>query len=50
MCAAFPNGIPEEILDGEFDHTQPHEGDHGLRFVPLTGRPETDDALAYPDS
>ena len=23
-CKAFPNGIPEEILTGEFDHTKKH--------------------------
>jgi len=31
-CDAFPNGIPAEILTGEFDHREPHEGDNGLRF------------------
>ena len=23
-CIAFPNGIPENILSGEFDHTKKH--------------------------
>jgi len=32
MCAAFPSGIPDAIIDGEFDHTQPYEGDGGIRF------------------
>ncbi len=32
ICNAFPKGIPFEILRGEFDHTQPHEGDRGIRF------------------
>ena len=34
-CEAFPSGIPEEILRGEFDHTRPYPGDNGLRYVPL---------------
>ncbi|HMO03908.1 MAG TPA: hypothetical protein PKC67_02525 [Kiritimatiellia bacterium] len=32
VCKAFPNGIPDAIIDGEFDHTQPYEGDGGIRF------------------
>ena len=31
-CRAFPEGVPEDILNGKFDHTQPHRGDHGLRY------------------
>lgn len=38
-CEAFPDGIPEEIITGEFDHTQPHAGDHGIRFEPVEARP-----------
>jgi len=33
-CVAFPDGIPDDILSGEFDHTQPHEGDNGIRYEP----------------
>ena len=32
VCAAFPAGIPREILDGSNDHTQPINGDHGILF------------------
>jgi hypothetical protein len=31
-CTAFPEGIPSEILQSEFDHRKPHEGDHGFQF------------------
>jgi hypothetical protein len=34
-CKAFPDGIPEEILTGEHDHTEPFEGDNGIRFEPI---------------
>lgn len=31
-CKAFPTGIPEMILRGENDHTQPIPGDHGILY------------------
>lgn len=31
-CKAFPQGIPEEILIGQVQHTGPYPGDNGLRF------------------
>lgn len=34
-CRAFPKGIPIEILTGEFDHSKPHEGDHGITYVKI---------------
>ena len=36
-CEAFPNGIPEEILSGEVDHTKPVNGDHGIQFKKREG-------------
>lgn len=34
-CASFPGrDIPEEIITGEFDHSDPHPGDNGLQFLP----------------
>lgn len=31
-CIAFPNGIPKEILTGEFDHNNEFKNDNGIRF------------------
>lgn len=32
VCAAFPEGIPEEIWRGDNNHTKPYPGDHGIKF------------------
>jgi len=31
-CEAYPEGIPEEILTGEVDHTTAYDGDNGIQF------------------
>jgi len=31
-CAAFPDGIPDEILWEGVDHHKPYPGDHGIQF------------------
>lgn len=31
-CAAFPNGIPEDIQEGQNMHRKPYEGDHGIQY------------------
>lgn len=33
-CEAYPDGIPEAILEGRVDHRKPFQGDHGIRFEP----------------
>lgn len=40
-CEAFPNGIPDEILQGEHDHRQPFEGEEIL-FLPRADAPADD--------
>jgi len=39
-CEAFPDGIPEDIINGDFNHTIPHEGDHGIQFEKIVDKVE----------
>lgn len=41
-CDAYPEGIPDEILDNTVDHREPVQGDQGLRFVPSGAISDTD--------
>jgi hypothetical protein len=36
ICAAFPDGIPIEIIAARHDHREPYPGDHGIRYEPIT--------------
>ena len=33
-CVAFPRGIPSDIADGRFNHSQSYPGDGDIRFLP----------------
>jgi len=35
ICKAFPNGIPDELVFNEHDHTKPYANDNGIQFEPL---------------
>ena len=32
LCTAFPEGVPEEIINNKFDHRHSYPGDHGIRW------------------
>lgn len=34
-CAAYPHGIPAEVLDGTVQHTKPYKNDKGIVFEPV---------------
>ena len=47
-CAAFPDGIPVDVLRGLTDHRDPVDGDGGIRFE--EGTPTLDESLTIPDA
>jgi len=34
-CEAFPDKIPYKIISGQFIHTDPYPGDHGITYDPI---------------
>lgn len=42
-CMAFPAGIPEDILTGEFDHTKKYQGqENDIVFEAVDGMDNVD--------
>jgi hypothetical protein len=37
-CSAFPDGIPDEIMNGFNNHSAPYPGDRGFQFVAKGGK------------
>lgn len=31
-CRAYPEGIPQEIINNLVDHRKPYKGDHGIQY------------------
>jgi hypothetical protein len=45
-CDAFPDGIPQAIWNGSYDHRFPYPGDHGIQLEPV--KAEADALLGPP--
>jgi len=38
LCSAYPEGIPDAIFPGGYDHRQSYSGDQGIRFLLAPGK------------
>jgi hypothetical protein len=36
-CAAFPDGIPAQIMSSLYDHREPYPNDNGILFAVIAG-------------
>lgn len=43
-CEAFPDGIPQAIIDSTLDHREPVAGDHDLQFLARSAHAAADAA------
>jgi len=43
VCEAYPDGIPEVILNGKVDHKTPYPGDRGLTYLAIAPPATTPD-------
>lgn len=41
-CTAYPDGIPEVIIESVVDHRLPYAGDHGIQFTQRPNAPPPD--------
>jgi len=39
-CAAFPRGVPTDLLEGRANHRKPYPGDGGIRYEPDPDAPD----------
>jgi len=51
-CVAFPDGIPDAILDGSHDHREEFPGDQGIRYTvaDVPNAPEEQRAILADDN
>lgn len=40
-CAAYPDGIPEEIILNKVEHTKPYKQNNDIVFEPKEERPQS---------
>lgn len=42
VCDAYPDGIPDAIIDGDVNHRKPYQGDNGIQFALKDGEKPKD--------